>query len=51
MLDDIYVWPDGTWCYAEELDEYGHMSDDYVIIYFDTADYYEFLDDSLYNSP
>lgn len=49
MLDDIYVWPDGSWCYGEEFEN--SMSDDYRIIYFDTADYYEFLDNSLYNSP
>lgn len=51
MLDDIYVWPDGSWCYGEEIGEYDFMSDDCRIIYFDTAEYYEFLDSSLYNSP
>jgi hypothetical protein len=28
----IYVWPDGTWCYDDELHEMTYMSDDYVRI-------------------
>ncbi len=27
---DIFVWPDGTWCYPENIEEYSHMSDDYA---------------------
>jgi hypothetical protein len=29
-LDSSYIiiWADGTWCYPEELEQYGHMSDD-----------------------
>lgn len=30
--NDICRWPDGTWCYREELHEYTHKSDDYEII-------------------
>ncbi len=26
----IYVWPDGTWCYKDELTEYDWKSDDYI---------------------
>lgn len=25
----ICVWPDGMWCYKQDLVEYAHMSDDY----------------------
>lgn len=25
----IYLWPCGTWCYVDQLNEYGWMSDDY----------------------
>lgn len=28
----IVLWPDGTWCYHEDLSEYQHMSDDYEIV-------------------
>lgn len=27
----VYVWPDGTWCYGDELEEMTHMSDDYQV--------------------
>lgn len=27
----IYQWSDGAWCYPEELEEMGHMSDDYAV--------------------
>jgi hypothetical protein len=29
----IYVWPCGTWCHEEELDDYGWMSDDFSAIW------------------
>ena len=27
----IYVWPDSEWCHEEEIAEYGHKSDDYLL--------------------
>ncbi len=32
-IDDIiYLWPDGTWCSEEDLEEYlGFMSDDFEV--------------------
>lgn len=34
----IYVWPCGTWCYAEDLEEFlTSMSDDYERIHMDDA--------------
>lgn len=27
---DICIWPDDTWCSADELPQYSHMSDDYI---------------------
>ena len=29
----IYVWSDGTWCHAEDIEEYGWMSDDYETVW------------------
>ena len=29
--EDVFLWPDGTWCYREELDQYRHKSDDYTV--------------------
>jgi len=37
--EDIIRWPDGSWCYREELDEYGWKSDDYETIPFGTAEW------------
>ena len=30
--NDVILWPCGTWCYREELHEFGHKSDDYEVI-------------------
>ena len=31
--DDICLWPDGHWCYPDELEEFlGHKSDDYEVV-------------------
>ena len=30
--NDVCRWPDGTWCYREDLDEYRYMSDDYEVV-------------------
>lgn len=29
MRADAYVWADGTWCWADELNQMNHKSDDY----------------------
>ena len=29
---DVMRWPDGMWCFREDLHEYGHMSDDYEVM-------------------
>ncbi len=31
-MQDIIVWPDGSWCYPEELHEMQHRGDDYIKI-------------------
>lgn len=38
--DDIFVWPCGTCCYREELEEFSHKSDDYLVIPFDAFEWY-----------
>lgn len=35
--EDICIWSDGTWCFREEVEQYHWMSDDYHILYVDTA--------------
>ena len=30
--DDLLVWPDGTFCYGDELGEMRYMSDDFEIV-------------------
>lgn len=37
--EDILVWADGTWCYRETLHEMSHMSDDYVTLPADSAEW------------
>jgi hypothetical protein len=43
--EDILVWADGTWCYAEELEEMNHMSDDFAVLPVDSEPYNQFLFD------
>jgi len=40
--DDLIVWPDGTMCFASELDEYQHMSDDFERVAY-SSDRWAFL--------
>ncbi len=37
--EDILVWSDGTWCYRYELWEMTHMSDDYLVLSYDSPEY------------
>jgi len=41
--DDICLWPDGTWCYWNEIGDYSYMSDDYEVIAEGTSKYDQFL--------
>lgn len=41
-IDDILVWPCGTWCYRYELSEMSHMSDDYETLYVGSKAHEEF---------
>jgi hypothetical protein len=27
--EDILLWPDGYWCFASDLDDHAHRSDDF----------------------
>lgn len=42
-LDDLIYWPDGDWCYASELPEMGHKSDDYHRISVDHPEYHRYV--------
>lgn len=41
--EDVLVWPDETWCYRYELSEMNHMSDDYMVLPFDSGEWILFL--------
>lgn len=38
-LDDLIIWSDDTCCYRYELEEMGHMSDDYIVVPYGAAHY------------
>ena len=42
-MQHIIVWPDGSWCYPEELHEMQHRGDDYIKITL-TGESYEDVD-------
>ena len=39
--EGLVLWPDGTWCYHEELREHAHMSDDYEVVPSGTPRWFE----------
>lgn len=44
-LDDVFLWPDGTWCYREEYlsGSYNWLSDDFTVLSYDTEQYWYFF--------
>jgi hypothetical protein len=45
-LQDILVWPDGSWCFRDELIEMAHRGDDYSVIPLDSPEWEKFLMES-----
>jgi hypothetical protein len=43
--NDILQWADGTWCYRRELDTMTYMSDDFVVIPYESYEWEEFHHD------
>lgn len=43
-IEDVIVWPNGSWCHRYELHEMTHMSDDYEVLQFDSPEYNTFLE-------
>lgn len=41
--DDVFVWPDGFWCFREEHSDDDSLSDDFEVLRVDTPEYDEFL--------
>ncbi|AEH14019.1 hypothetical protein Sbal117_2298 [Shewanella baltica OS117] len=31
--DDVFLWPDYSWCFRYELIDHSHKSDDYEVVY------------------
>lgn len=42
MDEDICAWPDGDWCWREDLPGMTRKSDDFEIIAFDTPRWHSF---------
>ena len=42
--EDLIIWPDDTQCFAYELHEYTHKSDDYERVSVDDPRYAELVD-------
>jgi len=41
--EDIFLWSDGTNCYRYEVGEMNHMSDDYIVLYYNSEGYNNFI--------
>ena len=46
-LSDIFVWPDGVWCYRDESHGMHHKSDDYQVLYADSPEWLEFVKENV----
>jgi hypothetical protein len=42
-LEDIFLWPNGEWCYRYEREQMNHKSDDFEVLYFGTDRYQAFV--------
>ena len=42
--ESLIIWPDGSWCYVEELHEFSHKSDDWRVICPDDERYQPFIE-------
>lgn len=42
-LEDIFVWPCGTWCFRYESEQMKHLSDDYRVVHWNTPEYWEIV--------
>jgi hypothetical protein len=38
--EDMVMWPDSTWCFRHELNQFTHKSDDYYIIPFGSCEWH-----------
>jgi hypothetical protein len=43
-LEDVFVWPDDTWCYRYERYEMQFKSDDYIVLKFGSIEYDNFFE-------
>jgi len=43
-IHDVFLWPDGWWCFRYELNEVSNRSNDYKIIYFGSNESEEFFE-------
>jgi hypothetical protein len=41
--EDVMFWPDGIWCYREELCQMSHKSDDFEVIPYGTPRYWDIV--------
>lgn len=46
--EDLIVWPDGTSCSRDELQQMGHLSDDYEVVHFGSSRYIAMTADRLH---
>lgn len=42
--ESLIVWPDGHWCFVEELGSHSHRSDDWYVIMPDDPRYQPFIE-------
>ena len=39
--EDIFLWPDGVWCFRSDLSEYQYKSDDFEVVPFETPRWFQ----------
>ena len=43
-VEDVFLWPDGVWCYRYEVEEYSYKSDDYEVVKVGTIKWYDVVE-------
>lgn len=43
-VEDVFLWPDGVWCYRYEVEEYSYKSDDYEVVKVGTIKWYDIIE-------
>ncbi len=42
--EDVFLWPDGDWCYRDEYEGMTHKSDDFEVVLYGSPRWHELVE-------